>query len=123
MSFPCSTSSANGHHSMAHQEKRSHYRMQINVPVYIRGKSEDGKDLFELSHTVNVSASGAMLICKNPFKLNDPLSVSIPAPLNAKTNSLFESEASFPAKVTRIEGGGKESFNKVCVHFDKLLYD
>ncbi len=116
------SSSLNGYHSMANKEKRSHYRMQIRVPIYIRGKDGNGEDFFELSHTVNVSASGAALICQNPVEIDAPLHVSIPAPLNAGSANNFENETGFHAKVTRIEEGEKGSFKKICVHFEKLLY-
>jgi hypothetical protein len=108
---------------MAYQEMRSHYRMQIRVPIYIRGKDENGEVFFELSHTVNVSASGAALVCHRPMEIDSPLRVFIPAPLTANSADNFENETGFHAKVTRIEEGEKGSPKKICVHFEELLYE
>jgi hypothetical protein len=110
---------------MAFTEKRSHYRMQIRVPVFIRGKDENGKDFFELTHTLNVGAGGAALLCQHPLKMDTLLSVTIPAPINPKLNDSMDTnkETPFLAQVTRIEGGDKGSSKKVCVHFNHLLYE
>jgi hypothetical protein len=115
--------SMNGYDTMAAKEKRLHYRMQIRVPVYLRGVNENGEGFFELSHTLNVSASGAALVCVNPVKIGAPLQVSIPAPLKAKSAGDFENETGFHAKVTRIEDSEKGPSKKICVHFEKLLYE
>ncbi len=112
------------HGVMTFNEKRSHYRMKINVPVFIQGTDTTGKIFFDLSHTYNVSAIGASLSCHHSVKLYDNLILSIPAPLDVKSNKINENEFQLKAQITRIEKDSLgDSENKVCVRFDRPLYE
>jgi hypothetical protein len=109
---------------MTFREKRSHYRMKINVPVFIQGTDTEGKSFYDLTHTYNVSARGASLSCNHPVKVNDRLIVSIPAPMDFKSESSQEVDSQFNARITRVENDSPQSPEKrICVQFDRPLYE
>ena len=82
-----------------------------------------GDEFFELTYTVNVSASGACLITKRDLAHSADVLVSIPAPLNSEAGFLDDQDFRFPAKVVRIENGILSPSRKVSVRFTKLLSD
>lgn len=109
---------------MTFKEKRAHYRMKINVPVFIQGTDSEGNRFYDLSHTFNVSACGAGLACQHPINLNEQLIVSIPAPLNIETDQAMEEGSKFKALVTRVEEPtSTHDTTKIYVRFDRPLYE
>ncbi len=109
---------------MPYVEKRSHYRMKINMPVFIKGTDTSGNAFYDLTHTYNVSAHGAILACRHPVKLDDQLMVSIPAPLDLSSDKGKETDSQVKARVTRIENEAPDTTEKkICVVFDQLLYE
>ena len=104
-------------------DRRSHYRLPIRVPIFIKGIDIHGQEFFELTHTVNVSASGACFVSKRELQIDADLMVSIPAPLPSDPQESDEYDFKFPAKIVRIENGTVLPSRKVSVRFTKLLYD
>lgn len=103
-------------------DRREYYRLPIRVPVFIKGVDSSGDEFFELTHTVNVSASGACLITKRDLAYSADLLVSIPAPVIPETDP-EDHDFRFPAKVVRLENGIVNPNRKVSVRFTKLLYE
>ena len=104
-------------------DRRSHYRLPIRVPIFIKGVDKDGEDFFELTHTVNVSASGACFVSKRDLRVDADLMVSIPAPLPSDQQESEEYDFKFPAKIVRVNNGTTHPSRKISVKFTKLLYD
>ena len=104
-------------------DRRSHYRLPIRVPIFIKGTDRHGEEFFELTHTVNVSASGACFVSKRELQLDADLLVSIPAPLPTDPQESEEYDFRFPAKIVRVENGTALPSKKVSVRFAKLLYE
>jgi hypothetical protein len=104
-------------------DRRSHYRLPIRVPIFIKGVDRHGEEFFELTHTVNVSASGACFMSKRELQIDSDLLVSIPAPLPPDPQESDEYDFKFPAKIVRVENGTGLPSKKVSVRFAKLLYD
>jgi hypothetical protein len=90
--------------------------------VFIKGVDRNGDEFFELTHTVNVSASGACLMTKRDLAYSADLLVSIPAPVISDADPK-EHDFRFPAKVVRLENGVVNPNRKVSVRFTKLLYE
>lgn len=107
---------------MSFTERREYYRLPIRVPIFVKGIDQEGNDFFELTHTINVSASGASFIMKRELQVSSDLLVSIPAPMPADSGLSEDYDFRFPAKVVRVENGLLHSNRKVCVRFTKLLY-
>lgn len=104
-------------------DRRSHYRLPIRVPIFIKGIDRQGEEFFELTHTVNVSASGACFVSRRELKVDADLMVSIPAPLPSDPQESEEYDFKFPAKIVRVDNGTTHPSRKVSVRFTKLLYD
>jgi hypothetical protein len=104
-------------------DKRLHYRLPIRVPVFLKGVDKHGNEYFELTHTINVSASGACFLSKRKLEMKADLLVSIPAPVDLNSGDPDDYEFKFPAKVVRIENGLQNLNKRVSVRFTKLLYD
>jgi c-di-GMP-binding flagellar brake protein YcgR len=119
--FPdCNTS---GKVQMLSEDRREYYRLPIRVPIFIKGTDNRGREFLELTHTVNVSASGACFVTKQELQVSGELMVSIPAPVSTDYGSLEEYDFKFPAKVVRLENGLINPSRRVSVRFAKLLYE
>ncbi len=104
-------------------DRRSHYRLPIRVPIFIKGIDSQGEEFFELTHTVNVSASGACFVSRRELQVDADLMVSIPAPLPSDQQESEEYDFKFPAKIVRVNNGTTHPSRKISVKFTKLLYD
>ena len=104
-------------------DRRTYYRLPIRVPIFIKGIDKHGEEFFELTHTVNVSASGACFVSKHELQIDSDMMVSIPAPLPSEPQDSEEYDFKFPARIVRVENGTIYPSKKVSVRFAKLLYD
>jgi hypothetical protein len=104
-------------------DRRAHYRLPIRVPIFLKAIDINGAEFIELTHTVDVSASGACFLTRRELGITNDLLVSIPAPVDINTASLEDYEFKFPAKIVRIDNGSMNPHNKISVRFKKLLYD
>ena len=103
-------------------DRREYYRLPIRVPIFIKGLDKNGDEFFELTHTVNVSASGACLITRRDLAHSADLLVSIPAPVSSDVSLPDDHDFRFPAKVIRLENVVANPNRKISVRFTKLLY-
>ena len=106
---------------MSIPDRREYYRLPIRVPVFIKGIDRNGNAFFELTHTVNFSASGACLITKQDLSLSADLLLSIPAPVSTDCGLPEDRDFRFPAKVVRLENGLLNPNKRISVRFTKLL--
>ena len=108
---------------MPTQDRREYYRLPIRVPVFIKGIDRSGNDFFELTHTLNVSASGACLVTRQDLAHSADLLVSIPAPVSPDAGYEEGHDFKFPSKVVRLENGIASPNRRISVRFTKLLYE
>ena len=108
---------------MKQRDQRGYYRLPIRVPVFIKGIDVYGEEFFELTHTINVSASGACFLCQREVSQSADLYISIPAPVDTNESNGEQYEFKFPAKVVRIENGLGSVKKRVAVRFAKLLIE
>src|SRR5258706_14738868 len=106
---------------MSIPDRREYYRLPIRVPIFIKGIDKSGNQFIELTHTLNVSASGACLITKRDLACSADLLVSIPAPVNSDVYLPDDPDFRFPAKIVRLENGVVNPNRRVSVRFTKLL--
>ena len=108
---------------MSIPERREYYRLPIRVPIFIKGIDKNGDEFVELTHTINVSASGACLITRRELAYSADLLVSIPAPVNSDVGSPQDQDFRFPAKVIRLESVLANPNRRVSVRFTKILHE
>jgi len=106
---------------MTYTDRRAYYRLPIRVPIFIKGTDVIGQHFYELTHTVNVSASGACFLTQRELQESADLLISIPAPVDVRETVHEEYEFKFPARVVRIENGPQSAKRRVAVRFAKLL--
>jgi c-di-GMP-binding flagellar brake protein YcgR len=108
---------------MSVSERREYYRLPIRVPIFIKGIDKNGDEFVELTHTINVSATGACLITKRDLAYSADLLVSIPAPVNSDVGSPQDQDFRFPAKVIRLEKIPANPSRRVSVRFSRILHE
>ena len=107
----------------SNDDRRAYYRLPIRVPIFVKGKDKYGNEYFELTHTVDVSASGACFLSKRSLETAADLLISIPAPVDVNSNMSENYDFKFPARIVRIRNGLANSNHRVSVQFTKLLYE
>jgi hypothetical protein len=76
-------------------------RIQLQVPVFVRGTDAAGTEFIELTKTLNISATGAYIASAHVLRLDQILHLTIPAP-SPTSSSLVPSETPpITAKVRR----------------------
>ena len=72
------------HHKLgmtpSYDERRRFQRINLQVPLFIRGKDAYGEQFLELAKTLDISGIGAFLTSPRPLALNEIVTLTIPAP-------------------------------------------
>jgi hypothetical protein len=63
-----------------YEERRRHQRINLQVPLFVRGKDAYGEQFLELAKTLDISAIGAFLTCPRPLTIGEVVTLTIPAP-------------------------------------------
>ena len=63
-----------------YDEHRRFQRIQLQVPLFVRGKDTHGEQFLELAKTLDISALGAFITCPRPLRVNEVVTLTIPAP-------------------------------------------
>src|SRR5579863_1670308 len=67
---------------MPETERRKWARLPLAIPVFVRSRDGDGKELLEFATALNVSAGGALLAVRRSLPLSSQVLLEIPsAPL------------------------------------------
>jgi len=61
-------------------ERRRSPRMRLQIPVFVRGLDATGTEFLDLTKTLDISATGAVLISPRQLPTDQVLSLTIPAP-------------------------------------------
>ena len=108
---------------MTNNDRRAHYRLPIRVPIFLKGIDQNGTEYFELTHTVDVSATGACFFSKRALAITGDLLVSIPAPVDVDSSVSEDYDFKFPAKIVRVDNGLANPNKRISVRFTKPLYE
>lgn len=66
----------------SYKERRNWERLPLAIPVFVRTKDGEGRELLEFATALNVSAGGVLLAVKRSLPLSSQVSLEIPsAPL------------------------------------------
>jgi len=78
-------------------DKRRLRRIQISLPVRVRGTNSDGIQFEEMSRSVDVNANGALFLLNQNLKRGMRLRLSLPLPRSmqktAASKPVYETEA------------------------------
>jgi PilZ domain len=59
-------------------ERRRSARLQLQIPVFLRGLDSAGTEFLELTKTVDISATGALVLSRRTFHPDQHLRITIP---------------------------------------------
>jgi hypothetical protein len=59
-------------------ERRQSERLQLQIPVFLRGYTSAGQEFLELTKTVDISATGALVLSRRRFPADQLLRITIP---------------------------------------------
>jgi hypothetical protein len=63
-----------------YDERRRFQRIHLQVPLFVRGKDAHGEQFLELAKTLDISALGAFVTCPRALRVNEIVTLTIPAP-------------------------------------------
>jgi hypothetical protein len=93
--------------------------MRLQIPVFVRGLDVYGEEFLDLTKTTNISAVGACIASPRALRLNQMISLRIPAPSTPSAGLVPEATAAIAARVIRGQPAGDQYF--VGVEFVKPL--
>jgi hypothetical protein len=73
-------------------ERRRSPRIHLQIPIFIRGVSGSGTEFLNLTKTLDISATGALLASPRQQGPDQPLSLTIPAPPSLTPSSMLPAE-------------------------------
>ena len=59
-------------------ERRRSERLQLQIPIFLRGTDSTGMEFLELTKTVDISATGALLLSRRTLYADQFLRITIP---------------------------------------------
>jgi hypothetical protein len=62
------------------RERRKWSRLSLAIPIFVRSRDENGKDLLEFATAVNISAGGVMVAVRRSLPLPAQVLLEIPSP-------------------------------------------
>ena len=83
-------------------ENRKWPRLPLAIPIFVRSRDEDGKELLEFATALNISAGGALVAVRRSLPLSAQVLLEIPsAPLNSG-NSFPKASRILRARTVRV---------------------
>jgi hypothetical protein len=102
-------------------ERRRWPRLPLAIPVFVRSRTEPGKEFLEFATALNVSAGGMLVAVRRSLPSALEVSLEIPsAPLAALAN-LPKAARTLRAKVLRTERS--DTYNLVGIKFARPLVE
>ncbi len=65
---------------LATAERRRSQRIHVQIPMFVRGTDTSGLEFLDLTKTLDISATGAYLASPRAVRINQIVSLTIPAP-------------------------------------------
>jgi PilZ domain len=66
--------------SNLYDERRRSQRIQLQVPLFVRGRDSHREQFTELAKTLDIGALGAFITCPRRLAVSDIVTLTIPAP-------------------------------------------
>ena len=89
------------------QQTRRSPRIQIQVPVFLRGADTSGADFIELTKTLNISAKGALIASTHILRPELVVYLTIPTPSPAASSVVPSETPPIAAKLLRQDVAGE----------------
>jgi PilZ domain len=83
-------------------ENRKWPRLPLAIPIFVRSRDEDGKDLLEFATALNISAGGALVAVRRSLPLSAQVSLEIPSAPLVSGNSFPKAARILRARAVRV---------------------
>ena len=87
-------------------ERRRFQRIQLQVPLFIRGKDAHGEQFMDLAKTLDICALGAFIASPRPLGIGGFVTLTIPAPSITSSGLVPAGMAPIQARVKRQQEAG-----------------
>lgn len=87
-------------------ERRRFQRIQLQVPLFIRGKDGHGEQFMDLAKTLDICALGAFIASPRPLGIGGFITLTIPAPSITSSGLVPAGMAPIQARVKRQQEAG-----------------
>jgi len=101
------------------KERRKWQRLPLAIPVFVRGKNQEGKEFLEFSTALNISAGGALVAVRRSLNPSASISLEIPSAPLASTVGLPKSSRTLRARMVRITHS--EGYHLLGLKFSRPL--
>lgn len=102
-------------------ERRKWPRLPLAIPLFVRARGENEKDVLEFASAVNVCAGGALVAARRSLPLFSQVSIEIPTAPFASSPALPQAVRMLPAQVVRVTHG--EGHHLMGLKFARSLDD
>ena len=80
---------------------RNASRIRLQVPVFLRGSDATGVEFVELTRTLDISATGACIMCSHHLRIDQTVHLTIPVPAPSSSSMVPSETPPIKAKVRR----------------------
>src|SRR5262249_17273180 len=98
------------------EERRKWPRLPLAIPIFVRSKGEQNKDLLEFASALNVSAGGALVAVRRSLPLSAQVSIEIPTAPFAAGTGLVKPSRLLLAKTVRVTH--TDEYHLIGLQFD-----
>ena len=83
-------------------EDRKWPRLPLAIPIFVRSRGEDGKEMLEFATALNISAGGALVAVRRSVPLSAQVSLEIPSAPVLSGNSFPKAARILRARTVRV---------------------
>jgi c-di-GMP-binding flagellar brake protein YcgR len=83
-------------------ESRKWPRLPLAIPIFVRSRDEDGKELLEFATALNISAGGALVAVRRSLPLSAQVLLEIPSAPLVSGNSFPKASRILRARAVRV---------------------
>ncbi len=73
-------------------------RLSLAIPIFVRSREKNGKDVLELATAVNISAGGALVAVRRSLALSARVSLEVPTPLSPGHGEAVQGDRGYCAR-------------------------
>ena len=83
-------------------ENRKWPRLPLAIPIFVRSRDEEGKELLEFATALNISAGGALVAVRRSLPLSAQVLLEIPSAPLVSGNSFPKASRTLRARAVRV---------------------
>jgi len=83
-------------------ENRKWPRLPLAIPIFVRSRDEEGRELLEFATALNISAGGALVAVRRSLPLSAQVSLEIPSAPLVSGNSFPKASRTLRARTVRV---------------------